>query len=212
MRRSACFPVPANWFRFRREQRESGGAQNAPDDAVFDLAGLREVLVHAAREDPLVLHPRELELDSALSTSTADAQAAHFRAVALAVDAEELAWRGRRQAEYDAPVQAAEAGVDAVPGLQMLDEWDESLDLGLEEFEIEEKQHRMIEEFRDRTRTGNSKGLDTAQYNYALQVLEDNQWCLQDALAWHFHEDGASCICLYMPSSCMHMRVTRPSS
>jgi hypothetical protein len=115
--------------------------------------------------------------------------------VALAVDAEELAWRGRRQAEYDAPVQAAEAGVDAVPGLQMLDEWDESLDLGLEEFEPEEKQHRMIEEFRDRTRTG---------YLYALQVLEDNQWCLQDALVWHLHEDGASCICLYMPSSCTH--------
>jgi hypothetical protein len=201
MRRSACFPGPAMWFRFRREQRDSGGAQNAPDDAVFDLAGLREVFVHAAREDPLVLHPRELELDSAPSTSTADAQAADLRAVAFAVDAEELAWRGRRDAEYDAPVQAAEAGMDYVPGLEMLDEWDEFRArrvLGLEEFELEEKQHRMIEEFRDRTLTGMN-----VEYSYALQVLEDNQWCLQDALAWHFHDDGASCICLYMPSSCM---------
>jgi hypothetical protein len=201
MRRYPCFPGPANWFQFRRGQRDSGGAQTAPDAAVFDLAGLREVLVQAAREDPLVLHPRELELDSAPSTSTADAQAADLRAVAFAVDAEELAWRGRRDAEYDAPVQAAEAGMDYVPGLQMLDEWDEFRArrvLGLEEFELEEKQHRMIEEFRDRTHTGMN-----VEYSYALQVLEDNQWCLQDALAWHFHEDGASCICLYMPSRCM---------
>ena len=152
MRRYACFPGPASWLPFRRGQRDSGGAQTAPDAAVFNLAGLREVLVHAAREDPLVLHPRELELESAPSTRTADAQAADFRAVALAVDAEELAWRGRRHAEYDAPVQAAEAGVDDVPGLQILDEWDECLDLGLEEFELEENQHRMIEEFRHRTR------------------------------------------------------------
>jgi hypothetical protein len=189
------------WFRFRREQRDSGGAQNAPDDAVFDLAGLREVFVHAAREDPLVLHPRELELDSAPSTSTADAQAPDVRAVAFAVEAEELAWRGRRHAEHDAPVQPAEAGMDYVPGLQMLDELDEFRArrvLGLEEFELQEKQHRMIEEFRDRTHTGMN-----VEYLYALQVLEENQWCLQDALAWHFDDDGASCICLYMPSSCM---------